>query len=131
MQETARRIAARLRGGFYALQAFGIVLWWAVMFNRPSTIRAFLPASVVNEALTAFLPADAVLALASIVAARLAFRVHPRERPAAWFVAGAACYATLWCAGIWAQTGEALAGVLFMLPCALASLCCAMWANRS
>jgi hypothetical protein len=94
-------------------------------------MRYFLPHAMPVEALTAFLPADAVFAASSFVAGWLAFRAHPRERLAAWFVAGAACYAMLWCIGIWALTGEALAGVLCMLPCAVASVACAVWASRS
>lgn len=90
----------------------------------------FLPGEMASNALTAFLPADALFAAGSFVAAWLAFRAHPRERLAAWLVAGAACYATLWCVGIWALTGEALAGVLCMLPCAVASVVCAVWASR-
>ncbi len=121
---------ARLRGGYFALQGIAVVVWWVVMFVRPATMRLFLPSDVPVEALTAFLPADALFAAGSFVAAWLAFRAHPRERLVAWFVAGAACYATLWCIGIWALTGEALAGVLCMLPCAGASVACALLASR-
>ena len=122
---------ARLRGGYFTVQGAGIVVWWAVMFYRPATMSWFFPKGMATEALTAFLPADALFAAGSFVTAWLASRAHPRERLAAWFVAGAAVYATLWCLGIWLLTGEALAGVLCMLPCALASVACAVWAGRS
>ena len=121
---------ARWRGGYFCLQGASIVAWWAVMFLRPSTMRMFLPGEMATNALTAFLPADVLFAAGSFVTAWLAFRSHPRERLAAWFVAGAACYATLWCVGIWVLTGEALAGVFFMFPCAIASVACALLASR-
>ena len=120
-----------IRGVYFILQGAGIVVWWAVVFHYPSVMWHFLPLNMPVEALTAFLPADALMTAGSFVASWLAFRAHPGERLAAWFVAGAAFNATLWCIGIWWLTGEAFAGVVCMLPCAVASVACAVWASRS
>lgn len=94
-------------------------------------MRLFLPSAFSSEALVAFFPADVALALASLATAWLVYRGHAFERSAAWFVAGCAVYATLWCVGIWLLTGEAFLGAAMMVPCAFASVACAVWARRS
>lgn len=123
--------ASCIRSVYYAVQGTGTLIWLWWLVADGSRARSFIAASQNDETLVAFFPSDVVFASASFAAALFAFRRHEWERPAAWFAAGCAIYATLWCAGVWWQTGEAAAAVAIMSPCALASTACALWAHRS
>lgn len=88
--ERLRRRAPR----YYALQGAAIATWWAMIWAAPSTRRWFFGLGAPQWTLLGFVPPDFALAAASLWAA-----LRPRNCAPAWFVAGAALYATLASAG--------------------------------
>lgn len=121
---------SRIRAAYFALQGAGVLVWWTVLFHGDQFISHFIPATYPTETLTAFFPADLLFAAGSFTASWLAARRHTGEVAVASFVTGCACYATCWCFAVWLQTGDALASVVFMAPCAFSNVVCATWAAR-
>jgi hypothetical protein len=112
-------------------QAGGIVLWWLGLRYRPSTRSWFFPGGVIEPEMAAFLAPDLiVLAGGSIVAAWLAARGHRRASVAAWCVAGASVYATVFTVA-WARAvGAPAASPLLMSISAVLSVICALAVSR-
>lgn len=113
----------RLAGPYFALQGALVLAWWAALVLHPPLRARFQPPGSPPEHLLAFwLPDLALVAAGSLLAAWLCARGGRWLLPAAWTVAGAVAYATLYCAALWLMTGAAWLSVALMLPAAALSL---------
>jgi hypothetical protein len=82
---------------YFWLQGSAVIGWWVLLMLLPSSRRLFLPVTAANDGFAALLLPDlGALALGSLVAGQLIRRGRPAGKLAAWFVAGAASYATLY-----------------------------------
>lgn len=102
---------------YYAVQGFGVVIWWCVLFAVPASRKYFILERSSEFSLLAFWLADlAFLGFGSLTAAWLCFRNHEHSRIASWFVAGAISYAAIYCLAFAMITDHGWLGVTLMLP---------------
>lgn len=112
---------AKLVPSYLWLQAMLVAGWWLVLWLAPTARTPFVVGAWPEATLLAFAVPDlAVLVLGSGTAAHGLAHDRPWARPLLWLVAGAACYATLWCLGANLATGSGWLSTAMMAPCAAA-----------
>lgn len=115
---------------YLLIQAVLVVLWWLMIAANPSVRDWFsVPGSpAVN--LVAFAAPDLLLITGGSVVAALAIaRRSPHRHAFSWLVAGAVTYGAVYTLAVPALTGAAWAAAALMLPAALASIGCAVYAT--
>lgn len=113
----------RLAPHYFAIQGLLVALWWMSLALRPE-FRAHFQAPGGTEAfLLAFLLPDLLLLAAGSLATTYGIAFGRRwASSAAWLVAGATAYATLYCLALAAATGGAWLSVVLMVPAAILSV---------
>ncbi len=93
-----------------------------VLFIQPQWRLYFRPASAPDAVLLAFVLPDLVFVVGAALGAAWNFMQHPKAAllPLSLHTGGVV-YATLFCIAQWAFSGEAVAGAIFMTPCAVIS----------
>lgn len=103
--------------GYYALQGFGVAVWWLTMYLAPETSDLFRLETGSFVSLNAFWLGDLLLiAPGSIVAATLLYLRSTYALPVAWLVTGAIAQATFYTFAYTLQTDLGWLGVALMLP---------------
>lgn len=115
------KLPASLVPHYLVAQATVVGAWWLVLWLVPPVRAPFVVGDWPEATLLAFcLPDVVVLVLGSLGAAH-ALRAHrPWGPPLLWIVAGAVCYATLWCVGATLCTGAGWLSTSLMLACSAA-----------
>jgi hypothetical protein len=106
---------------YLVIESTGIVVWWVALVVSPAVRRHFVAAGAPDAVLLAFAPADLLLVLTGLLAARSLQR--PSKSGARWLCAHAAMavYAGLYAVGLPLAGGGAWLGALFMVPVLLIS----------
>ena len=100
--------SVRIVSAYLAVQAFGTLAWWVLLFAIPSSIDWFQPKVWPDGALLSFWMADFVLIIAgSLLAAICVWRRASSAATLVWVVAAVTWYPTLVCIATSLQTGEA------------------------
>src|ERR1700741_1632526 len=108
---------------YFFLQGVLVVLWWIGLHMRPELRVHFQPPGTPDAVLLSFVLPDLLLLAAGSFAATYAITFGLRwAQPAAWLVAGATAYATLYCLALSVETGGAWLSVVLMVPSALLSV---------
>jgi len=117
------RDAARAIG--FTILAAGVAVWWALILHVPVTRPWFFPDGVMEHAFRSFVMPDLlILSLGSAIAAWRLWTGRPAVA-AAWFTAGATCYAALYTIGWSLHEDVPLASPLLMAAAAALALICA------
>jgi hypothetical protein len=110
----------------FAIVAAGVAVWWFFILHVPASRAWFFPGGVVEHPLRAFVMPDLlVLALGSAIAAWLILTGRPGAVAAAWFSAGAACYAAAYTIGWSLHEDVPPASPLLMTAAAVLAIICA------
>lgn len=108
MSAHSDQFARRIVAGYLAVQAISTLSWWWCLLWLPSSRKWFQPESWPDQVLLSFWLAD--LSLIVIGSGVACWAVMTQTRWAAlsvWVLSGAAGYATLYCIGCSAITGQA------------------------
>ena len=102
---------------YFVLQGVAVFAWWMVILLMPASRQYFLLEPNSETSLLAFWLADLLLlAGGSLTAGALCFINGRYKKIAAWFVAGAIGYATLYCLIFTLTTDSGWLGVVLMFP---------------
>jgi protein-S-isoprenylcysteine O-methyltransferase Ste14 len=102
---------------YFALQGFGVVLWWILLITTPASRKYFVLESNSETSLMAFWLADLMfLGAGSLVTSWLIVRGNKHAPLAMWLVSGAVSYAALYCLAFTYITDTGWLGVILMLP---------------
>lgn len=122
----------RLVSGYLLLQAMSVAAWWIWLCTSKPARERFTFAGWPEESLLAFAVPDAVLLVFGSALAARAIVQHKAWAPlAAWLVAGAAAYATLFCIAGSVLTGSMWLGTVMMLACTAGSTWVALASHPS
>ena len=109
-----------------AILATSVAVWWFCMLHVPATRPWFFPDGHIEHALRSFVMPDLiVMAGGSMLAAWLIYTGRPGAAAAAWFTAGATCYAAVYTIAWALHEDVPVASPLAMLAAAGLSLLCA------
>lgn len=109
--------------GYCALQAIGVVAWWALLVLHPESIGWFQPKGWPDDALLSFWLADFSLIVGgSCIAAGSVWQQRKWASTAVWSVAAVCWYPTLVCIATSMRTGEAWIASAMMVSMAGLSL---------
>ncbi|QEG02608.1 hypothetical protein Mal15_67290 [Stieleria maiorica] len=109
--------------GYFALQAIGVVAWWAMLTLYPENIGWFRPKDWPDEVLLSFWLADISLIVGgSWIAAVSVWQQREWASTAVWSVTAICWYPTLFCIATSVRTGEAWIASAMMVSMAGLSL---------
>ena len=115
--------AASLIAAYLVFQAIVTGVWWLVLFTVPASVAVIQPAHWPAESLLSFCLADAALVIGGSLVAAYATVTHRKWAGIiVWVLAGAVCYATLYCVGVSKLTDEAWFASALMVIMAGATL---------
>ena len=121
-------VVARASALYFALQGFGGMAWWILLFLQPQTRVWFMATGAPESTLLAFAIPDLTLYVgASLVAAVGLWTGRSWAWPAVCLHTGAALYAAAYCLGLWCLDSRVWLPAVMMLPSLIVTpliVCC-------